>query len=135
MSDFSTYTADQVADWMSQGTIATAPDPIYVAAFDDTGTEVSGDFANNRVETTAGTDWSFIDAEQTNFENAVEIDFGEAVGDVNDIEDVALYDDTLANGGNELARYTITDAPFDIADGSKLIFEIGELEFDVIQRT
>ena len=135
MSDFSTYTADQVADWMSQGTVATPPDPIYIAVFDDTGTEVSGDFQNDRVETAAGTDWSFIDAEQTNFKNASAIDFGEAVGDVNNIEDVALYDDTLTNGGNEIARYTITDAPFDVADGSKLVFEGGELEFNVIQRT
>lgn len=135
MSDFSTYTADQVADWMSQGTIATAPSNLYIAVFDDTGTEVSGDFLNDRVTTTAGTGWSFIDAEQTNFENANAIDFGEAASDVNNIEDVAIYDDTLANGGNEIARYTITDAPFDVASGSKLIFEAGELEFNVIQRT
>jgi len=135
MSDLSTYAADQIADWLSQGTIDAAPGSIYVAVFDTGDTEVSGDFANNRVETTAGTDWQYIDAEQTNFENAVQIDFGEAVGDVNDIEDVALYDDTLANGGNELARYTITDAPFTVADGTKLVFDTGELEFNVIQRT
>jgi len=134
MSDFSTYIADQIADWMSQGTIDPAPDPVYVALFDDTGTEVSGDFANDRAETAAGTDWSYIDAEETNFENANLIDFGEATTTVNNIEDVALYDDTLANGGNQLARYTIDDTPFDVAAGTKHQFETGDLEFDVEQQ-
>jgi len=135
MSDFSTYTADQIADWMSQGTIASAPTDLYIALFDDTGTEVSGDFANDRVQTTAGTDWQFIDAEETNFENANQIDFGEAATDVNNIQDVAIYDDTLANGGNEIARYQMNDAPFDVADGSKLVFQTNDLSFDVVQRT
>jgi len=135
MSDFSTYTADQIADWMSQGTIASAPTDLYIALFDDTGTEVSGDFANDRVQTTAGTDWQFIDAEETNFENGVNISFGEATTDVNNIQDVAIYDDTLANGGNEIARYEIDDALFDVASGSELSFPTGDLEFDVVQRT
>ena len=135
MSDFSTYTADQIADWMSQGTIASAPTDLYIALFDDTGTEVSGDFANDRVQTTAGTDWQFIDAEETNFENANQIDFGEAATDVNNIQDVAIYDDTLANGGNEIARYALDNAPTSIASGSNAIFDTGELEFNVVQRT
>jgi len=135
MSDFSTYTAAEIASWMSQGTIDAAPDPIYIALFDDTGTEVSGDFANDRVATTAGTDWQYIDAAQTAFENANWIDFGEATVDVNNIQDVALYDDTLANGGNEIARYAHTGAPFDVAAGTKQQFTTGNLEFDVIERT
>jgi len=135
MSDFSTYTASNVADWMSQGTIDTAPNSLYIAVFDDTNTERSGDFQNDRVETTAGTDWSFADAEQTNFQNDGNIDFGEATVDVNNLEDVAIYDDTLANGGNEIARYQMNDAPFDVADGSKLVFQTNDLSFDVVQRT
>jgi len=135
MSDFSTYTADQVADWMSQGTVATPPNNLYIALFDDQGTEVSGDFANDRVTTTTGTDWGFSDAEGTNFQNANEINFGAANVDVNNIQDVALYDDTLANGGNEIARYTIDDAPFSVASGSELSFNAGNLSFNVVQRT
>jgi len=135
MSDFSAYTAGQTTDWMSQGTVATPPTDVYVALFDDTDTEVSGDFANNRVQTTAGADWDYIDASETSFENGVQIDFGEATVDVSNLQDVALFDDTLANGGNLIARYEMTDALFDIATGSKQIFEVGELEFDVIERT
>jgi len=130
MSDFSVYTARQVADWMSQGTVATPPTDLYVALFDDTNTEVSTDFANNRVQTTTGTDW---DSPGTDFDNANQISFGEATTDVTNIEDVALYDS--ASGGNEIARYTLDDALFDVSDGTVLLFEAGQLTFDVIDRT
>jgi len=135
MSDLSTYTAQQFVDWMSQGTIATAPANLYVAVFDDTGTEVSGDFQNGRVATTTGTDWNETGTNNTDFENAVAIEFGEASVDVTNAQDVALYDDTLANGGNEIARYPMQDAPFDVAAGSTLTFNAGGLSFDVLDRT
>jgi len=135
MSDLSTYTAQQFVDWMSQGTIATAPANLYVAVFDDTGTEVSGDFQNDRVATTTGTDWDETGTNNTDFENAVAIEFGEASVDVSNLQDVALYDDSLANGGNEIARYAMQDAPFDVAAGSTLTFNTGGLSFDVLDRT
>jgi len=135
MSDLSTYTAQQFVDWMSQGTIATAPANLYVAVFDDTGTEVSGDFQNDRVATTTGTDWDETGTNNTDFENAVAIEFGEAAVDVSNLQDVALYDDSLANGGNEIARYAMQDAPFDVAAGSTLTFNAGDLSFDVLDRT
>jgi len=131
MSDFSVYTAGEIADWFSQGTqMPTPPDTIYVAVFDDTNTERSTDFANNRPSTAAGTDWSIVN---TGFENASTIDFGEATVDVNNLQDVALYD--AASGGNELARYTMTDALFDVSTGTVLTFEAGNLSFDVVDRT
>jgi len=135
MSDLSTYTAQQFVDWMSQGTIATAPANLYVAVFDDTGTEVSGDFQNDRVATTTGTDWDETGTNNTDFENAIAIEFGEASVDVSNLQDVALYDDSLANGGNEIARYAMQDAPFDVAAGSTLTFNAGGLSFDVLDRT
>lgn len=131
-SDFSVYTAEQIADFMSQGTVATPPSDIYVALFDGTGTEVSGDFQNGRVQTAAGTDWNLA---STGFENASLIDFGEATVDVNDITDVALFDADQATGGNELARYPMDDTPFSIATGSSLEFQSGSLSFDVQDRT
>ena len=132
MSDASTYTAQQFVNWLSQGTIATAPDSIYVALFDDTGSEVSGDFANKRVQTTAGTDWNVTGTNDTDFENANQIDFGEASVDVNNIETVRLYDDSLANGGNEITQTTLDNAPVTIAAGSNGAFETGSFTFDVI---
>jgi hypothetical protein len=117
---------------MSQGTVVTPPTNLYVAVYDDTGTEVSGDFANDRPSTTTGTDWDIV---STGFENANQIDFGEASVDVTNIQDVALFDDNLANGGNEIARYTITEALFDVSAGTNLIFSPGDLSFDVVDRT
>ena len=131
MSDFSVYTAEQVADWMSQGTVATPPTDLYVAVFDGTG-EVSGDFANNRVQVPTGTGWNI---NGTGFQNASSVDFGEAAVDVNGIVDIALYDDTLANGGNELARYAQADTPYDVSAGTNLIFQSGEINFDIEDRT
>lgn len=135
MSDFSVYTAQQITDWMSQATVASAPTNLYIALFDNTGTEVSGDFLNDRPETAAGTEWDVVGTNDTDFENNAAIEFGEASVDVDNLEDVALFDDTLANGGNEIARYQMEDAPFDVAAGSTLTFNPGDLSFDVIDRT
>lgn len=132
MSDFSVYTSQQFTDWMSQGTINAAPSDLYITVFDDTNTELSSSLSNARTQTTAGTDWN-EDADGGGFTNANLIDLGEATADLTNIEDVAIYD--AATGGNEIARYTLTDAPFDLATGSSLEFKAGQLNFDVIDRT
>jgi len=131
MTDFSPYTAQQVADWMSQGTINAAPSNIWVTLFDDTGTELDGDVANGRVSTTAGTDW---DSPGTDFDNAVEIDFGEAQANIT-IQDVALYDSDTGGSNNELARYSIDAAPQDVNSGVRVFFSAGDLSFDVVDNT
>jgi len=130
MSDFTVYTALEIVEWLSQGTIDAAPSNIYVGLHDDTEAEVSTDFLNDRVETTAGTDW---DVNQTSFENANVIDFGEALNDVSNITFVSLND--AATGGNQLAFYELSGAPFSISSGSTASFPAGELEFDVIDRS
>lgn len=129
MTDFSVYTAEQIVDWMSQGTIASPPTNLYVTLFDSGGNEVDADFPNARLET-APADWDVVG---TSFENNVNLDFGEAAADVTGIVDVALYD--AATGGNEIARYQINNTPKDIAAGTNAIYLIGELSFDVIDRT
>jgi hypothetical protein len=131
MSDFSVYTAGQIADWMSQGTINTAPANLFIALFDDTGAERSSDFASGgRVSTAAGTDWTIV---STGFENASDIQFGEATVDVTNVQDIGLFD--ASTGGNEIARYTMTDAPFDVSAGTSLTFTAGNVSFDVQDRT
>lgn len=131
MSDFSVYTAGQIADWMSQGTINTAPSNLFIALFDDTGAERSSDFASGgRVSTAAGTDWTIV---STGFENASDIQFGEATVDVTNVQDIGLFD--ASTGGNEIARYTMTDSPFDVSAGTSLTFTAGNVSFDVQDRT
>lgn len=131
MTDFSAYTGGQIVDWMSQGTVATPPTNLYIALFDGTG-EVSGTFANDRPSTATGADWT---KNGSDFSNANEIDFGEAASDVTGITDVAMYDDTLANGGNEIARYTLSNSPIDVSAGTNAIFSAGQLSFDVVDNT
>lgn len=130
MSDLSVYAGEQFVDWLSQGTINSAPSNIYVTVFDDTGTELDGDFATARASTSAGTDWT---DNGTDFENTSQISLGEATTDVSNIDDVALYDSST--GGNELARYQMTDSLFDVSSGTELLFEAGDLTFDVKDRT
>ena len=129
MTDFSVYTAEQVVDWMSQGTVETPPSNLYITLFDSGGNEVDDDFPNMRLETEPA-DWDVVD---TSFENNTNLDFGEAADDVNDIVDVALFD--AETGGNEIARYPVEDTPKDIAAGTNAIYLIGELSFDVRDRT
>jgi len=132
MSDFSVYTAEQITDWMSQGTVATAPTDLYVTVFDSGGNELDGSFPNARFQTDTGADWN-EDADGTGFTNANNIDFGEAASDVTDVTDIALYD--ASTGGNEIARYQLTDAPFDVSAGTNLIFLSDDIDFDVRDRT
>jgi hypothetical protein len=130
MSDLSVYAANQFNDWLSQGTIDAAPSNIYVTVFDSGGTELDGDLSNARASTTAGTDWN---ENGTSFTNANDIDLGEAAVDISNVDEIALYD--AATGGNELARYTLADSTFDLSAGTNLIFDAGEIDFDVIDRT
>ena len=130
MSDFSVYTATQIRDWMSQGTVDAAPGNLYVTVFDDTGTEQTSDFAGARATTAAGTDWN---TNGTQFENAKQISLGEATADVTNIQDVALFD--ANTGGNLIARYDLADAPFDVSEGTVLTWDTGNLSFDIVDRT
>jgi len=129
MSDFSEYTAEQFVDWMSQGTVETPPSNLYVTLFDSGGDEVDADFPDMRLETSPD-DWDVVD---TSFENNVNLDFGEAADDVDGIVDVALFD--AETDGNEIARYQIEDSPKDISAGTNAIYLIGEISFDVRDRT
>jgi len=131
-SDFSTYTAAQVADWMSQGTIEAPPGELWVTLFDDTGTELDGSLQNGRVQTAAGTDWDIVNT--NDFTNNGEIDFGEATEDIT-IHDVAIFDSDTGGSNNELARYAVSTAPDTRSDGTRIFFQAGDLTFDVLDRT
>ncbi|MFP4117240.1 MAG: hypothetical protein ACLFSD_00105 [Salinivenus sp.] len=132
MSDnFSEYTAEQITEWLSQGDdMPTAPDPLYVTLYDDGGSELDGDLENGRVSTDAGTDWDEPDA--TSFENANDIDFGEATTDIT-VQEVAIKDaDDTDGNSNVLVRGDIQDAPQDFSDGTQVLFEAGDFDFDVL---
>lgn len=131
MTDFSAYLAGEIVDWMSQNTqMPTPPTDLYVTIFDDTNTERDGAFTGARAAVSTSTGWT---VSGTAFENTNDVSLGEAAQDVNNIQDVALYD--AGTGGNELARYQINEAPFSVANGSTLTFQAGELSFNVVDNT
>ena len=131
MTDFSAYLAGEIVDWMSQDTQLDAPPTdVYVTIFDDSDTEQNGSFTGARAAVAAPGGWTVTG---TAFENTNLVDLGEASQTVSNITDVALYD--AETGGNELARYEITEAPFTVANGSELTFEAGELSFNVADNT
>jgi len=131
--NFGPYLAEEIAEWLFDGNdVAASPGTVYVALLDDTDTDVSGDFANGRVA--MGTaDWTEIDA--TQYENAIDISFGEASADVTNIETVALYDSSTVGGGNELVRGLEQDAPFDVSSGTTFTIQTGDLTVDVLEFT
>jgi hypothetical protein len=131
-SDFSTYTATQVANWMSQGTVETPPGSLWVTLYDDTGTELDGSLQNGRVQTDTSTDWDVVNT--NDFTNNGEIDFGEATTDIT-IQEVALFDSDTGGSNNEIARYEISTAPDTRNSGTRIFFQAGDLTFDVLDRT
>jgi hypothetical protein len=131
MTDFSAYLAEEITDWMSQNTqLDTPPAALWVTVFDDTDTELSSSLTQARQDVSTSGGWT---KNGTNFENANQISLGEAAGQLSNVQDVALFD--AETGGNLIARYTINEAPFNVADGSELTFEAGDLSFDVVDRT
>lgn len=128
-SDLSVFTATQILEALFKNTDFTGIANVYVTVYDDTNTELDGSLSGTRAQT-APTDWTVTDTE---IANANVIDLGEATSDISNVTDVALFD--AATGGNELARYELTDAPFDLADGTQLSFPVGDLQFDVRDRT
>jgi len=129
--NFGPYLAEEIAEWLFDGVdVDASPGTVHVAIFDDTDTEVTSDFANGRVSM-ATSDWTENNA--TEYENAVDIDFGEASVDVNNIESIALYDSST--GGNELVRANETDAPFDVSSGSSYTITAGNQTIDVLEYT
>jgi hypothetical protein len=133
MSDFSISLGQEIINLMTQGTVRTPPSNVFVGVFDTSDVERSTDFANNRASTTAGTDWNVVGANDTDVQNANEISLGEASVDVNDLENVALFDS--ASGGTKLAEYTMDSTPFDVSAGTTLTFPAGDLSFDVRDET
>jgi len=131
MTDFSKYLADEIVEWFSQNTdMPTAPDTLYVTVFDTTGTERDGDFTDARKSvTTTGSEWTITNSA---FENANNISLGEASTNVDDITDVAIYDSDTGGSNNELARFEFDQAPFNVAQSTELVFEPGDLSFDVV---
>lgn len=132
-NDFGADLASELTDYVVDGTdIGAAESTYYVTLYDDTGTELNGSLQNGRVgvDTTA---WS--ETATTAFDNDSEINFGEVTGGSTiTVQEFAIkdIDDTDANA-RVLFRADINNAPQDFADGTRVFFNAGELDVDILK--
>lgn len=137
MSDFTGYLEGEIAEWMVKDTqMPTPPANVYVGLHTsdpgntpDGSTEVgASDYA--RLSTAPG-DWSVLSGDgPTTFENAVELLFPAAENNWGTISHVMLWDDTLANGGNAIAKYDVS-TPKSIDTNDEARFPANDLSFDI----
>lgn len=136
MTDFTTYTEGQIADWLSQGTdMPVAPATLYVALHTsnpgqspDGTTEVTGT-NYSRYASSAGTDWGVSGTAPTSIDNANLFAFNEAGGSWGTITHVSLWDGA-ADTDNALAAYALTNS-ISVADGDRVEFPSGSLSFNI----
>ena len=129
-NDFGEDLAPAIAEFIADGTeLFTPPTDVYVTLFDDDGNELNDDLENGRVAVATETGWTITGSE---FENADEIDFGEASADIT-VQEFAFYDSDTEGSNNELIRADITDAPESFTDGTRVFFDAGELTTDILE--
>jgi len=129
-NDFHPDTASDIVDYISQGTnMPDAPSTVFVSLYDDEGNELNADLQNGRVSTSTPGDWTKTN---TAFENSDEINFGETTADIT-VQEVALKDDDEADDNTTVyVKGEINDAPEDFATGTEVLFEEGQVTFDVL---
>lgn len=134
MTDFTDYSEDQIAGWMSQGSDLTAPTALHVALHTadpgqapDGTTEVSA-ASYGRVETAAGADWNVTGNAPRTLDNATDVEFAQAGESWGTVTHVSLWD--AATDGNCLAEYALdTEKAIDVDDTAS--FAAGSLSFDI----
>ena len=131
-NDFGTDFANELTDYIVDGTnVPNAETTYYVTLYNDSGTELNGDLQNGRVG--VGTaDWTETDSNA--FENASEINFGEVTAGAGiTVQEFAIKDTDADDAtARELFRADINNAPQDFADNTRVFFEAGDLDVDIL---
>lgn len=128
----SNYLAGEIVDWLANDTqMDTPPGTLYVSVLDDSNTDLNPSFPNAPVGI-GSANWS---RSGTQFENDTDINLGEATQDLTNIEDIVIYDGSDPTTANELLRTPVNNAPFDVSQGTQVIFETGDASFDVVEST
>jgi len=132
MSDFTTYTEEQIVNWLVGGSdMPLAHGNIYVALHTSSPTNSGEDnevtaASYSRVSTEANTDWQIAD---NTFDNLIDIEFPEAQEDWGDITHFTLWDGPDATD-NALA-WSALDTSRNIATGDAPVFRDGSLNGSV----
>jgi hypothetical protein len=128
-NDFATDLANEIVEYVTGGTdIPAASATYYVTLYDDTGTELNGDLQNGRVGV-GNASWT---KNGTAFENASEVNFGDATSDIT-VQEFAIKDSDADDAtARELYRADVTNAPESFSNGTRIFFAAGELSVDVL---
>lgn len=131
MSDaLSSYLAGEIIDWLAQDDAFDAPpDTLYVSVEDATQTDRSGDLSD-APKAVASADWTRTN---TAFENAVDVDLGEATADIEDVTYATIYDGADPGTANLLLSVDLDDTPFTVSEGTNLIWDGGDISFDAVE--
>lgn len=134
-NDFASEFAAELAAYFISGTDITAPPTdVFVTLYDDTGTELNSSLQNGRVA--VSTSGGFAQgADATQFENAAEINFGEATADIT-IQEFAIKDSDADDAtALEYFRADINNAPQEFTDNTRVFFEAGQLTANILDQT
>lgn len=131
-NDFGNDLAESLTQYIAEGSdLPAAPATVYVTLYDDTGTELNADLQNGRVGVSTAGDWT---VNGSFFENANEINFGEALADIT-VQSFALKDSDADDAtATEFIRADITDAPQDFATETRVFFAAGDLDVNILDQ-
>lgn len=128
------YAQEITAQFINGDAIASPPGTVYVTLYDDSGTELNGDLENGRVGVSVPAGWQ-QGADPTQFENAVQVDFGEAGVELT-VQEFAIKRSDAADGSaTEYYRDSIDNAPATFADGTQVFFAAGALTVNVLDHS
>jgi len=131
-SDMSVYLGNKMCRWLAGNAMPGAPAACYVGLFNGnpktSGTEVTATIRTaGRVAITF--DAIADDGTDNQITNSATVDFGEAAGDVANLEYVGIFD--AASGGHLLFSKALPDGPFAVATGTPVKFLTGDLTFTI----
>jgi len=131
-NDFgSGYAQEIAAQFINGDPVSAPPGTVYVTLYDDTGTELNASLENSRVGVSVPAGWQ-QGADPTQFENAVQVDFGEAEGEL-DVQEFAIKRNDAVDGSTVIYyRDAIADAPQTFADATQVFFAPGALTVNVL---
>jgi hypothetical protein len=131
-SDMSVYLGNKVCRWLAGNAMPAAPAACYAALFNGnpktSGAEVTDTIrAAGRVAITF--DAIADDGVDNEITNSADVDFGEAAGDVANLDYVGIFD--AASSGNLLFSKALPGGPFAVATGTPIKFLTGDLTFTI----
>ena len=131
-SDMSTYLGNKLCRWLAGNAMPAAPTGCYAALFNGnpktSGVEVT-DTINAAGRVAIAFDAIADDGVDNEVTNLADVDFGEAAGDVANLDYVGIFD--AAPGGNLLFSKALPGGPFAVATGTPIKFLTGDLTFTI----